>query len=97
MKIYLILARFGDVYMVCRQRTEPSFIATTKQFSKIVKELFPQHTVIIVPHDIASAVRILQHTYPDCQVHICQQDGTDIELVRKFRNYQKFQEFYAAQ
>jgi hypothetical protein len=97
--IYVILGRFGDIYMVAKQLRQPSIICCMSQFSKIVYELFPEHEVFEVPkscdNDPIKAVSICQNKWPNAKVILCQQDGQDSKLVEPFRSFQAFQEYYA--
>lgn len=97
--IYVILGRFGDIYMVCKQLKQPSIIACMPRFAKIVYELFPEHEVFEVPKncegDVLRAESVCQYKWPNAKVTLCQQDGQDPKLVIPFRNFQAFQEYYA--
>jgi hypothetical protein len=97
--IYVILGRFGDIYMVAKQIKQPSIICCMSQFSKIVYELFPEHEVFEVPNeyegDPLKAFYMCQNKWPNAKVTLCQQDGQDIKLVQPFRSFQAFQEYYA--
>jgi hypothetical protein len=97
--VYVILGRFGDIYMVCRQLKQPSIICCMSRFSKIVYELFPQHKVFEVPAssdaDPVRAESICQNKWPNKKITLCQQDGQDPKLVLPFRNFQAFQEYHA--
>ena len=97
--VYVILGRFGDIYMVCKQLKQPSIICCMPRFSKIVYELFPEHEVFEVPKDCEGdliKVKILcQNKWPNKKITLCQQDGQDPKLVLPFRNFQAFQEYHA--
>ena len=97
--VYVILGRFGDIYMVCKKLKQPSIICCMSRFSKIVYELFPQHKVFEVPDncnaDPVRAESICQNKWPDKKITLCQQDGQDPKLVLPFRNFQAFQEYHA--
>jgi hypothetical protein len=97
--VYVILGRFGDIYMVCKKLKQPSIICCMSRFSKIVYELFPQHKVFEVPEscdaDPLRAESICQNKWPDKKITLCQQDGQDPKLVLPFRNFQAFQEYHA--
>jgi len=97
--VYVILGRFGDIYMVCKQLKQPSIICCISQFAQIVYELFPQHKVFELGNEYArnpvGAATIAKTKYPNRKVTICQQDGQDPKLVLPFRSFQAFQEHYA--
>jgi hypothetical protein len=97
--VYVILGRFGDIHMVCKQLKQPSIIACMPRFAKIVYELFPEHEVFEVPKncegDVLKAETVCQYKWPNAKVTLCQQDGQDPKLVIPFRNFQAFQEYYA--
>jgi GR25 family glycosyltransferase involved in LPS biosynthesis len=97
--VYVILGRFGDIYMVCKQLKQPSIICCMSQFARIVYELFPQHKVFELGAEYArepeKAAVMAQIKYPNKKVTICQQDGQDPKLVLPFRSFQAFQEYYA--
>jgi len=97
--VYVILGRFGDIYMVCKKIKQPSIICCISVFSKIVYELFPQHRVFELGNEYArepkKAAIMAATKYPTKKVIICQQDGQDPELVLPFRSFQAFQEYYA--
>jgi hypothetical protein len=97
--IYVILGRFGDIYMVAKQLKQPSIICCMSKFSKIVYELFPQHEVFEVGDECQSdpvkAQYICISKWPDSKITLCQQDGQDPKLVEPFRSFQAFQEYYA--
>lgn len=97
--VYVILGRFGDIYMVCRQLKQPSIICCMSRFAKIVYELFPQHKVFEVPKECESdpvrSASVCQNKWPNKKVTLCQQDGQDPKLVIPFRNFQAFQEYHA--
>lgn len=95
-KVYIVLGRNGDILMVCRQLKEPAIIACLPEFSQIVEELFPQHELCILrnipKNGLEAAFRIVQFKHPDKEIIIAQQDGTNIELMLDYRNFQSFQE-----
>lgn len=97
--VYVILGRYGDILMVCRQLKKPSIICCSSRFSQIVYELFPQHTVFELEEkeweNPEVAAGICKNKFPDHRIVICQQDGQDPRLMNDFRNYQSFQEYYA--
>lgn len=100
MNIYVVLGRFGDIYMVANKLKEPSIIACLEEFSAILDELFPQH-VCIKLKDIPRAnpyvaMEILCMSHPYHQIIICQQDGTPLEDMKEFRTFQTYQEHYAS-
>ena len=96
---YVILGRFGDIYMVCKQLKQPSIICCMSQFAQIVYELFPQHKVYELGPEFARnparAATMCTMKWPDKKVIVCQQDGQDPKLVLPFRSFQAFQEHYA--
>lgn len=97
--VYVILGRFGDIYMVCKKLKQPSIICCFPHFAKIVYELFPEHEVFETPKDFegdpVKAKQICESKWPNKKVILCQQDGQDPKLVIPFRNFQAFQEYYA--
>lgn len=97
--VYVILGRFGDIHMVCKQLKQPSIICCMSQFARIVYELFPEHEVFEVPKDCegdpVKAKSVCENKWPNKQVTLCQQDGQDPKLVVPFRNFQAFQEYHA--
>jgi FkbM family methyltransferase len=97
--IYVILGRFGDIYMVAKQLKQPSVICCMSQFAKIVYELFPEHEVFEVPESCngnpIKAASICENKWPNAKVTLCQQDGQNPKLVEPFRSFQAFQEYYA--
>jgi glycosyltransferase involved in cell wall biosynthesis len=97
--VYVILGRFGDIYMVCKKLKQPSIICCMSQFAKIVYDLFPQHKVFELGNEYArepqKAAIMAKTKYPTKKVTICQQDGQDPKLVLPFRSFQAFQEYYA--
>ena len=98
--IYVILGRFGDIYMVAKKLKEPSIIACLDEFSSIVDELFPHHTCIrmkdLPRNNPLVAAEILSLSHPHHQIIICQQDGMPIEGMKQFRTFQTYQEHYAS-
>jgi hypothetical protein len=97
--VYIILGRFGDIYMVCKQLKQPSIICCMSHFAKIVYELFPEHEVFELPSnygkDLIKAHTACKHKWPSAKITLCQQDGQDQRLVLPFRSFQAFQEHYA--
>lgn len=100
MKIYVILGRFGDIYMVCKKLKTPSIIACLDEFSSIVEELFPEHTCVRVNNTARNnpyvAQKILSMSHPYHDIIVCQQDGTPLEQMKQFRTFQTYQEHYAS-
>jgi FkbM family methyltransferase len=98
--VYVILGRFGDIYMVCKKLKRPSIICCLKAFSKIVKELFPEHEIYELGNQYAGntieAATACQIQFPSKKVIVCQQDGQDRALMKNFKSFQSFQEFYAS-
>ncbi len=100
MMIYICLGRFGDLFMVCKAIKTPAIIVCSKEFSAIVKELFPEFEVdeIELPtNDLSSAYSYARFKYPNRKIILAQQNGTRKELMLPFRNYQTFQEHYASE
>jgi hypothetical protein len=97
--VYVILGRFGDIYMVCKQLRQPSIICCMTQFSRIVYELFPEHEVFELDNEYGyqplKADQMAKTKFPKSKVILCQQDGQDPKLVLPFRSFQAFQEYYA--
>lgn len=100
MNIYVILGRFGDIYMVCKKLKQPSIIACLDEFSGIVDELFPQHTCIklrnLPKNNPLIAADILSMSHPYHKLIICQQDGMPLDDMKQFRSFQTYQEHYAS-
>jgi hypothetical protein len=98
--VYVVLGRFGDIFMVCNKLKKPSVIACLEEFSSIVEELFPQHACIKLDAETRKnpymAQQILCMTHPDYDIIICQQDGTPLEDMKEFRSFQTYQEYYAS-
>ena len=98
--VYVVLGRFGDIFMVCNKFKKPSVIACLEEFSSIVEELFPQHACIKLDAETRKnpymAQQILCMTHPDYDIIICQQDGTPLEDMKEFRSFQTYQEYYAS-
>jgi hypothetical protein len=98
--LYVILGRFGDIYMVAKKLKTPSIIACLEEFSEILEELFPEHTCIklrdLPKNNPILASEILSMSYPFHTIIICQQDGTPLENMKKFRTFQTYQEHYAS-
>lgn len=100
MNIYVILGRFGDIYMVGKKLSQPSIIACLDEFSGIIDELFPQHTCIKMDSSVKGnpyiAQKILTMSHPYHDIIVCQQDGTPVEQMKNFRSFQTYQEYYAS-
>jgi len=97
--IRLICGRYGDIYQVASNMPPTDTIACSKKFSRIVKELFPQMSLIeldVSEVGLAEAHAILSHSYPKHRIVVCQQNGQSEELTVNFRSYQAFQEYYAS-
>jgi len=98
--VVVILGRFGDIYMVCKQLTKPCIICCSSRFSKIVYELFPEHQVFELSEpewqNPEVAEGICKNKFPNHKITICQQDGQDPQMMMGFRNFQSFQEYYAS-
>lgn len=95
---YVILGRFGDILMVCKQLKRPSIIVCHKQYRSIVDELFPQHEVFEItsnPHDPISAANYAASKLKGHKIVLCQQHGMGVETTQRFRSYQSQQEFMA--
>jgi hypothetical protein len=97
--IYVILGRFGDIYMVAKQLKKPSIIACLEEFSGILDELLPEHTCIklrdLPRNNPILAAKILSMSHPFHTIIICQQDGTPLENMKEFRTFQTYQEHHA--
>lgn len=97
--VYVILGRFGDIYMVCKKLKQPSIICCMSAFSQIVYELFPEHKVYELGYEFARnparAATMCSMKWPNKKIVICQQDGQDPKLVKPLRSFQAFQEYYA--
>lgn len=97
--VYVVLGRYGDIYMVCKHLKQPSIICCMSEFAQIVYELFPQHKVFELgtdyTRDPVRAAGMCQMKWPYKKVVVCQQDGQDPALILPFRNFQAFQEHYA--
>jgi len=98
-RVYVITGRIGDIHMVCEELKEPSIIACQPKYKGIVDELFPWHEVFEVvsdTKDLQKVVGICAHTFPRNRIILCQQDGNDPNITRKFRSFQSQQEYIAA-
>lgn len=98
--VYVVLGRFGDIYMTCKKLQRPSIICCNKAFSKIAKELFPEHKIYELDNIYAGnpieAAKVCQMRFPSRKIIICQQDGQDRMLMKDFKSFQSFQEYYAS-
>lgn len=94
-KAYIILGRFGDIYMVCRELKDPSLIACLPEFASIVEELFPQHILFKLPpipkNNPIMAAQIVEMAFPDYKIIVPQLDGLPPESCLPFRSYQSYQ------
>jgi glycosyltransferase involved in cell wall biosynthesis len=97
MPVYVIMGRFGDIYMVCKKLNQPSIICCMSKFADVVYEFFPQHTVFELDEtDPEKAASICISKYPLHKVTICQLDQRPRDLCKPYRNYQAFQEYHAS-
>jgi len=96
-KVLVVLGRFGDIYMTLSQMKSPCIMACYPDFAPIVKELFPQHTLLQLPKGISKidAVKFCQMKFPHAVVMSAQQYGCELEEYVEFRNYQSYQIFHA--
>lgn len=96
-KILVVLGRFGDIYMTLRQMKTPCVLACYPEFTQIVTELFPQHSVHQLPKGIEKdeAVKLCKTKFPNAIVMSAQQHGCKLDEYVEFRNYQSYQIFYA--
>lgn len=97
-KVYVILGRFGDIYMVCKKIKQPSIVCCSKRFVEVM-EFFPQHEVIPIDNDILDPIKAGSYCtakYPSHDVIICQLDQQPSSLCKPFRSYQAFQEHHAS-
>lgn len=85
--------------MVCKKLKEPSIICCSKAFSQIAKELFPMHTVFEVDNSFGAkpleAVDVCKFKFPSKEIILCQQFGQDTNLMKDFKSFQSFHEYYA--
>lgn len=97
--IYIVLGRFGDIYMVAKNLKQPSILCCSTRFSQIAKELFPEHEIFEIHprycENPLTAKDICEHKFPSKRIVVCQQDGQDKQLMTDFRSFQTFQEYYA--
>jgi hypothetical protein len=97
--VYVVLGRFGDIYMVAKNLKQPSIICCSTRFSQIAKELFPEHEIFEIHprycENPIAAGKICEIKFPSKRIVICQQDGQDRQLMTDFRSFQTFQEYYA--
>lgn len=97
--VYVVLGRFGDIYMVAKNLKQPSIICCSTRFSQIAKELFPEHDIFEIHprycENPIAAGKICEIKFPSKRIVICQQDGQDRQLMTDFRSFQTFQEYYA--
>ncbi len=92
-----MLGRYGDLYMALKQIHEPCIVACLPEFSQIVHELFPQHTVFQLPkvRKKKEALELCQLKFPNHFIVSAQQDGCEVNEYIEFRNYQSYQIFHA--
>jgi len=98
MKVYVILGRFGDVYMVCKSIPKDGIIFVSSQFKSIVSELFPHLKIFEINKrnsGISEALELAKIRFPEAKIIPCQQNGMPLSAQREFRNYQSYQEFQA--
>lgn len=97
--VYVVLGRFGDIYIVGRNLKEPSILCCSTRFSQMAKEMFPQHEIFELHPRYAdnpiAAGKICELKFPSKRVIVCQQDGQDRALMNDFKSFQSFQEYYA--
>jgi hypothetical protein len=97
--VYVVLGRFGDIYIVGRNLKEPSILCCSTRFSQMAKEMFPQHEIYELhpryAEGPAKAAEICELKFPSKRVIICQQDEQERSLMLPFRSFQSFQEYYA--
>lgn len=96
--VYVILGRFGDIYMVCKKIQNPSIVCCSKRFVEVM-DLFPQHEVVVMDNDILDPVKaasLCAAKYPTHEIIVCQLDQQPSELCKPFRNYQAYQEYHAS-
>lgn len=98
-KVFLVLGAFGDIYMIAKHVPKGSVIACEPAYSSIVYELFPDLEVYEIDNvdrnNLGTAAGICAYKYPTCDVIIAQQDGRGSDVVKPFRNYQRYQESMA--
>ena len=97
-KVYVILGRFGDIYMTCKAIREPSIVCCSKRFVEVM-DLFPQHEVVTIDNDILDPVKAASFCtakYPTHEVIVCQIDQQPTSLCKPFRSYQAYQEYHAS-
>lgn len=94
-KVFVILGAFGDIYMVAKEVPEGSIIACSPEYASIVYELFPELEVYEIEgmdrNSLGTAAEICKYKYPEYDVIIAQQDGRGSDVVKPYRNYQKYQ------
>lgn len=94
-KVFVILGAFGDIYMVAKEVPEGSIIACSPEYASIVYELFPELEVYEIEgmdrNSLGTAAAICKYKYPEYDVIIAQQDGRGSDVVKPYRNYQKYQ------
>lgn len=97
--VYVVLGRFGDIYMVGKKLKQPSIICCSTRFSQMAKEMLPEHEIFELHPRYAenpiAAGRICELKFPSKRVIVCQQDGQDRSLMNDFKSFQSFQEHYA--
>ena len=96
--VYVILGRFGDIYMTCKAIREPSIVCCSKRFVEVM-DLFPQHEVVTIDNDILDPVKAASFCtakYPTHEVIVCQIDQQPTSLCKPFRSYQAYQEYHAS-
>jgi hypothetical protein len=96
--VYVILGRFGDIYMVCKKIKQPSIVCCSKRFVEVM-DFFPQHEVVTIDNDILDPVKAASFCsakYPTHEIIVCQLDQQPSSLCKPFRNYQAYQEHHAS-
>lgn len=97
--VYVVLGRFGDIYIVGRNLKEPSILCCSTRFSQMAKEMFPEHEIYELHPRYAEgpnkAAELCELKFPSKRIIICQQDEQEKSLMLPFRSFQSFQEYYA--
>jgi hypothetical protein len=98
MRVYVVLGRFGDIYMACKRIKKGGILVVSKEFKSIVTELFPNISVFTIDKKItgiSEALELAKLRFPSAKIACCQQNGIPFEAQKEFRNYQSYQEFQA--
>ena len=97
-KVFVVMGAFGDIYMIAKHVPPGSIIATSPHYADIVYELFPDLEVFEVEGDrnsLPNVAAMCAYKYPTYDIIVAQQDGQGTDVVKPYRNYQRYQEAMA--